>query len=346
MIRILRAPGIAFGIAILLGTTVGEAQPAQEEPQQAPAGVPWAEARQLEVLRAEVEAKQKQLQAEQIRAARAEQKAIQAEEQSKNAAAKVDELKEGKLMSVGLTGGAAAAVQFPAWGDGAAQEGLKVVAMPYIMIFPFYVGALQATREYCASAWTAGSEDAATAAAVAISRKRAERRFDAIITALRAGESEIGKIAEESDTTEGFVKRAREVYLAMPEQSEQQRLAKQAYRGVLIDQLSNMDWNPAWPGKCAHRQIGVWVGRPANYEVNTSLVEQGGAVVESKREVSPVVAFGLGYSPNAYFSVLAGLTVGSLKQRDVEGSPGVEKVLWAGTVALGGNLDLIGGIFK
>jgi hypothetical protein len=96
----------------------------------------------------------------------------------------------------------------------------------------------------------------------------------------------------------------------------------------LLDSLTAYLWNPNRPAKgCVLRSFGFWIGRPLGY---TAAVRFGDEVATS-HELSPVIAFGLGYSPHAYLSFLVGTTLSNV---------GTESV-WASTFAAGGNIDLV-----
>ena len=279
----------------------------------------------------------------------------EAERAAEKASETVDVLKSGKLISSGLTGGLGFAVQVPARRvDGAKLLASKAVAMPYLMVLPFYFGAPEATRHYCASHWAGGNENTAQRAAMAIAEQRAELLFDSIVSAIRAGQQNDAAIATQllGDKTvvvkrdgqcmsvrvgEDLVTSIRSWVSARTGSAEAQ--ARQ--RAHLVAWLAAQDWNPSLPGDCLSKKLGLWVGKPLSHKAKSTVRDTGEAV----REFSPIVAFGAGFSPNANFSLLIGLTVGSLADvRDANTSVDVTSL--TGTLAIGGNLDLLGSLFK
>lgn len=276
------------------------------------------------------------------------------------AQAELDAMKGGKLMSHGITGGVALAVQTPFFSlEGISQRAADVVAMPYVMVLPGYWTTNQAMREYCASAWGAGNEHDATAAALAVARKRGTYTYEAIRNALRAGRQpedighdyfEYETPADEADAKR-LIAKVSEVIAAeqrasrapSPAERKQAKAEADEKRDVAIQELAYWEWPPTKRHNCAARQLGAWVGVPARYEVATKIVDDDESTLDvDTREVTPVVAFGVAYTPNAYFSILAGVTYATVPSTLPDGRRGSDRPFWAGTVAVGGNLDLLG----
>lgn len=248
-----------------------------------------------------------------------------------------DQAQTGKLMANGITIGAGLAIQTPPpWRAEARQEGLEVVAMPYVIVLPGYWGTPQSIREYCAAAWTGGDEDSAANAATAIAKKSASRTARAIKTALKLGQSGT-QIQQQllSQYTEVnsllIISRMKEV-LAVEQSDPAAALCLQS---EAEDQLAQWEWNPTLRGKCGWRQLGFWLGLPLDYETSARV---DGATAE--RKLDSVVAGGLTYTPGAFFSFLLG--VGHVVIED----PSAERRSWTGTLGIGGNLDLLGQVFK
>lgn len=287
----------------------------------------------------------------------AQEEAKKEDRAKKTDAERMADLKSGQLISYGITAGAAVAIQTPSWKVDADQRNFAMVAMPYIFVLPAYWLAPQATREYCGASWAAGGEAEASAAAMHVAKARAAMRFQNL-------EVRIGRDYESKrwdgkvliDGRPSYVPRVRD-YLKRREQElsratdattkkvVQARLDEE--RAALIEELASNDWDPGLDGNCKRKAFGAWVGRPLNYTTSVEfeeIVSEEQMVVERRREIHPVFAVGLGYSPNAYISLLFGITVARVEiDTDMNNS---NDILLAGTVAIGGNLDILGGVFK
>jgi hypothetical protein len=110
----------------------------------------------------------------------------------------------------------------------------------------------------------------------------------------------------------------------------------------ILNVLAQHGWNPTLPGKCFWKRVGVWVGRPLGYATQTRL---RGDTERVKREIDPVVAFGVGFTPHAYLSLLVGVTLANIEVAPSSGAV-TQGLTWAGTIAIGGNLDLVGAWLK
>jgi hypothetical protein len=275
----------------------------------------------------------------------AEAEATDSRNAAKEAEASLDLAKSGKLMSSGITAGGARAIQTRApWGG--EQKGTDVVAMPYLMVLPGYFGAPQPKREYCASAWGVGDDASATAAATGAARKVARKLLDAIKADLRISMSVDDVVAawfpdaQESQKQSAVAKKIVE--------TTQQAITKQKdpqtkQEGVqleesALDSLTARAWNPTLRGKCGLNAFGLWLGKPLSYTTSTRVDGD-----TKDREVKPIIAFGIGYTPHAYFSMLLGLTLATVKKSEDATS---SNTTWATTVGIGGNLDLLGSLFK
>jgi hypothetical protein len=263
---------------------------------------------------------------------------VVAEGKVKDVESALDLAKSGKLMASGITIGTAAAVQVRLRRGSDVQRGAELVVMPYLMMLPGYFGAPQPLREYCASAWGVGDDAEASAAAFAAARKTARKRFEAIVADIRIGMTEEQVVhtwfAGHADMEFGKVLVKQSVEYA----KENDRTRKEARELELLDALTSRAWNPTLRGNCFIRSFGVWVGRPLGYTTATRLPGDPDNV---ERKIHPVVAMGLGYTPHAYVSVLVGLTLAKVEQ-----DSGPEKTFWATTLAMGGNIDIVGALLK
>ncbi|MCY1033367.1 hypothetical protein OV207_18075 [Corallococcus sp. BB11-1] len=117
---------------------------------------------------------------------------------------------------------------------------------------------------------------------------------------------------------------------------------REASKKDIIRWIAEQDWKSTLRGNCWKKRIGVFLGRPLNHEVR---VKVGGLGIE-KRDYVPQLAFGGTFTPNAYVSVLVGLTVGNVEVQGSEGTPRDPRTAWAGNVSVGGNFDLAAALFK
>lgn len=269
----------------------------------------------------------------------------QEKEKADTAESQKDLLKHGKLMAMGLTGGAAFAVQTPLRTYG--QQTAHVVAMPYLLVLPGYFGAREAVRQYCASSWGVGDNSTAHSAAKAAAMSAAKELLASIEANLSAGAAKEvvrKKFLNDSDVFDvdddfvAWAKSTIDAIDALRRLAPGQRGTEEAK--VLEAIVSFVLWHPTWPASCIKRSFGLWVGLPANYEVTTKL---SATDTRASREIKPNVAFGLGYSPHAYLTVLAGATIASV---ETPTDSGLDRTVWAGTFAVGGNIDLLGELFK
>lgn len=133
-------------------------------------------------------------------------------------------------------------------------------------------------------------------------------------------------------------------------ETTEDEVARVRLKNDLIDTLSSWHWSSTERSSCIARNIGFWVGRPSSYDSVIALDEpsQNNAEVIRDREVGPVVAFGVGFTPNSALSLLLGVTYSQVTERDVTDAngattrQGIDRPLWTLTVGLGGNADLVG----
>ncbi len=290
-------------------------------------------------------------------AAKVEKIAESQERQEAEVQAKLDEVRSGKLIAKGFSGGIALAIQTPLPGR-TRQENAASALMPYVLIMPFYWGYPEAAANYCASTWGGGDERTAQSAASGVAKIKAEALLPVVESAISAGEKDgpIGahllggrtikytdKDGKHIDHTATDAVAAIRAWISGGKNSEA--------RLQIINWLAALDWNPALRGSCALTKFGFFIGKPLTYTVLTSLrVDQAPSVEASRtdyaeRDVVPVIAFGIGFSPNAYFSVLAGTTLNNVEFTKEDGSQ-FSRTAWALSFGIGGNLDVLGSLFK
>jgi hypothetical protein len=341
--------------------TVGQADPAGKD-KTGPDAALLQRAAQLEVDKAVSEEK----------ATTAKKNEDKAQTQAQDAKFDLDALKSGRLMQYGLTAGVAAAMQIGLPTSDASQKTVAVTAMPYVLAVPFYWGVPQATRSYCAASWGVGDEAEATAAAQGVAKKTAERMYAAAVPVvkqqLRLEKPDASPVLTPQQKEDARYAIGKQ-YLLLPRDPADEKelrttllmrvrfvedsVKDDTLRDDAISSITNIIWNPRLQGSCGLGKVGLWLGIPTSYSATTALTEVNATKpTEAKRDVSPKIAFGLAVVPNAYFSVLVGITLATLAQQDVAAtadSPankGVDKTLVAGTVAIGGNLDLLGALAR
>lgn len=296
-------------------------------------------------------------------AQRAEATAAEAKKSAEEAQGTVSSLRNGRLMSMGLTGGVALALQFdgPFNRDHAKHTGVALTGMPYLMVMPFYWGTSEVTREACVSSWGGGDEATSYAAARAVARKRAERIFDSVVTLLRAPSTPpkdddiikflaLNHYDDETDfAKEPMLSSIRE-YVAMPKTNDTERKAAAEKKDLILDMMANVQWRASLAATCWHKRLGVWVGAPLNYDATTSVPDPqpttAGEPANKIRSIKPIVAFGLGFSPNAYFSILAGFSASTVEREAVGDDPLLRRTIWSTTLAIGGTLDIAAALTK
>jgi len=109
----------------------------------------------------------------------------------------------------------------------------------------------------------------------------------------------------------------------------------------IINDLANSDWNPTLAGRCIGKKIGVWVGRPLPYSTRIHGLDS-----DEDRRVKPVVAARLGFTPNAYFSVLIGMTYMNVPVSITNTENTAKTGAFAFTVGVGGNLDILTALMR
>lgn len=227
--------------------------------------------------------------------------------------ARLESLRSGAFIQYGVTAGVAFMLETASVGEGtggARQVSYASTTMPYVLLVPGYWFLGDITREYCATAYGANDALAMQAAADYARRKAAST-------------------------------------LTQPEQRAYDREDKDAVEKVqkLADEL----WNRNQRGRCGWTKVGVWVGKPISYSAS---VREGNDHPEFKGTVDSSFAFGVAFAPNAYVTALFG---GSLNSITVDGTAATPtqpatadelRRIVSLTFGLGGNLDMLGLVFR
>lgn len=295
-------------------------------------------------------------------ATKASQAAREASDSANAAADEVANVRSGKLISSGITAGIAGVAHIPL---GNAISTTAVGSMPYVMAHPFYWQSTQAQNTYCASNWALGGDEAAASqAAYAIAKKKGERSFQSVENALRPyvgtpTKDDPKKIAPEleSHITNEYISNSsdhkavatsvvartlawlRVKAAGSPEANEW--LAHE--RASIVELIATLTWNHVWPANCLTRKLGVWVGLPITYSTATEFGNGEGTDARGKREVKPTIAFGVGFSPNAYLSILAGFSINTVERaaNPAAGAPAGDVSAATFVAGVGGNLDVL-----
>ncbi len=262
----------------------------------------------------------------------------------------VEELRAGKLIASGVTGGIALALQFTSpWNNGEIkQKSPGVTAMPYVLLLPAYWGTPEAHRIACASSWNGGDDHTVDVAARAVARKKAERIFKGIEAELRAKPSLTNQVIVEKYGIEygsgggdavnaHFVGKVRNYAKLNPTSKEARDL-----KDSIIDSMTYVDWHAGKSGRCWTKKLGLWVGLPINFDASVAFSAEKTPAMHT---ITPKMAFGLAFAPNAYFTLLLGTTF-SIVEREGSTSKPTETAIWSTTLAIGGNLDIATALSK
>ena len=253
----------------------------------------------------------------------------------------------GKLLSFGVTAGTALSVSVPPpWKATSRQLGIKVINLPYFMVLPGYWGTRQTIREYCASAWTGGDETKAAIAAQSIARRTAEITLDEMKISILSRRT-IQEVTQLYLNDMSLADAAR-VYVLVDNgldlANRKKKLESDREFRIARELIAQTVWDPTTRGRCILRQFGLWVGLPFNYTTRTTLAVQD-SNVRGERAVDPQIAFGVAFTPHAYFSALLGVTYAEIIPGEDE-SEAERRPTWSVVAALGANLDLLGAIFQ
>jgi hypothetical protein len=244
-----------------------------------------------------------------------------------------------KLIERGISVGAAATVVVHLATGGGRSFDLKpqaaVVAMPYLALYPAYWGSTEPVQKFCASKHSREESDARRAADV-VARKRAEVYADQLLAAYAAG-SDDGLMAALRDAgatpsvalTKAVAAAAQKAEPAEHAQSSEALIATIAADPELIDWPLNSN------ASCGSHMLGVYVGRPADFDVT---YRSGGNAMGTQSHTS-IVSAGLAFTPSAYVSLLVGYTYGRVSFEASERTIALNAHSLA--FSLGGNLDFL-----
>lgn len=295
-------------------------------------------------------------------------------EASKEAEDRFNEIKSGKLIRYGITGGVAFAVTTPfAKIGGVRQNTADITAMPYLALLPAYWrgGYHRATHVACASEYAAGQESARKVA-IKLAREDADLVVDAMLaeaaTWPEARPAPAASVTAEARVTE-LQKRLPLPANKITLRDSQGNLTKntsdigkfdaadieevivlrraldatdkdkekiEALRANLVTRIANRIWVPTLDARCVAHKWGVWVGVPLPYD---TVMRENDTTVS--RRTSGGFAGGLTYTPFAYLSINLGLAY-SVYRPD-PAMPGVDAPnigVLTPVISLGGNLDI------
>lgn len=246
------------------------------------------------------------------------------------------EAQSQRLMSAGFTlGYALAFATGTPWRTNARMVNAQTTSMPYLLVLPAYWGKPKALRDYCAAAWIGGDEYEATRAAMIVARRAAVELVRAVKASIRAG-LPAEQTYYELLNVAGSLTNATVIYQHVRNGIEaDDTIEAQEHEDRAIGQLSQWIWNPSLKASCGWRQLGLWVGKPVDFD--------GGIRVDSTRQeatIKSVFGAGFGYSPNSYFTILAGWAFTHL--------PGVDAPRNSSTLVfgVGGNIDALGALAR
>jgi hypothetical protein len=256
-----------------------------------------------------------------------------------------EKLATGKHLRYGLTGGIALAV-LPETGLGRLKQ-TSFTAMPYAAWFPGLFFQTGATREYCR---------ASSGAIAKTTPEYAQKKAD------RFAANEIRRFAAElkAETPDIWTERIKAIERnyatsAPPEAKTPAAQAAWSQGYPTRDDPSQWSdefafvaqeytlgytyWEPGAPGHCALRDVGVFLAIPLNYDADVAVPNGTFA-----RSVTSVAAAGVAWSPHAYVTVMAGVSLGRTPDR----ADATARHVWvlAPVVAIGSNIDILRGVIN
>lgn len=261
----------------------------------------------------------------------------------------LDQLKAGKLIRWGITAGVAPALYQPLAYHKTSVSTPGMGALTYIMLHPGYWRNQPETNIYCANRWGGvQSEAAAAAAADDLSSDRAKLIVDRILASEKAGslvpDEVLGLMCTDGSCVddEGAVRTLAKKANGTGEEAE-------AARKVLISkvQRTTYSWTSGISARCGSRMVGMWFGYPLKFTATVPYqtpTEDGPVVRRHRLDVTPLFATGIGVSPNAYISLLAGISLGKVNLPP--GTDRDDELAVSFVFGLGGNLDLLGFLTK
>jgi len=268
-------------------------------------------------------------------------------------------VKNDKIIQWGITVGGAVSVVMPAVREGYidgdvddvkedAVTGFGAGGLGYVAVFPAYWFMPDSQRAYCASSWGGGDETDATLAAMVLAKRWAGGVYDAIAadTVTNASDKTIVArydidVGGDGDAT-ALVASIRKLEKASLTDGYAEK------RTAIISTMASGRWNPSLSGYCVQTKFGLWGGLPVlGTPLGTVIKERDGEFTNQARRFDQIAAGGLTFSPNAYFSILVGLTVGTATQKSVAATAASPEVvgdvryLIAPMLAFGINGDIL-----
>jgi hypothetical protein len=219
-----------------------------------------------------------------------------------------------KLIRYGISAGYSVVVQSPSIAGGTRgtkQEAMEVSSMPYVVLVPGYWWLSDVTATYCSSVY--GDLDEAGAQ--------------------RASFEKAKKVAQ--------------VGLKPDEQKAYDTDSDPNHKAV-VDKVwedAKKLWEPGKRGRCWPSKFGVYFGKPASYDGTITTENQPN---RTKVSITPTASAGLAFLPNAWVTILVGVTVARASEPATSAAAGVTDLslnFTTFTIGVGGNLDLLSAIF-
>lgn len=101
--------------------------------------------------------------------------------------------------------------------------------------------------------------------------------------------------------------------------------------------LDIVNWDHGIRPYCLPHQWGFWFGYPLPFKVTVPVESTNGMQSRAEVNVKKSAAFGVGYSPNAYVSILTGVTAGTVNLSPADND---REVVFTWMIGFGGNLDI------
>jgi len=284
--------------------------------------------------------------AESLKPEPADKQAEKKPEEKSDAEKDLDKLKAGKLIRWGITAGVGPAFYAPLHTSGGRPAVPGVGAITYVMFHPFYWRNAPAQNIYCANQWSGtASETVASRAADDAAKERAEPLVENLLTAQKSGALDEYTVVNMICPNENCKPLAAEIIRLAEAANSASKNATQ-YKSTLngIVQRYTLGWTSGIAAKCGSRRFGLWAGYPIKYSATLPYKDPMGDNKRDKLEVTPLFAGGLGFSPNAYVSLLAGVSFGHVNL-----PPGKDKddeLVVSLIMGIGGNLDILGLLTK
>lgn len=271
-----------------------------------------------------------------------------------------DSFKQGKLVRYGVTAGAAVAVH---WNTSGKQEQPGVSAMPYIAVLPGWWRAMgKVTRAFCSESYLTGWDSAQRAA------NQAAEDW-AVETVQRVGSLDRG-VTQDADsgvndwhTLIDPEKKQPAPDASLPRVRDNAAFAGASEKEVVAEFLAHpgsypgnvydvVGWDERKGGNCSMLWLGGYIGVPTKFTVNGRAVESD---FTKARDFNPVVSFGVVITPISAIAMTVGATYARVQSdtpsaspvpTTLDEAPGSYHGMFALTIGVGGNLDLVGALLK